>query len=77
MLMEFIHKTTYPDDVTFTQAERLIITPDLIYRWMCMKVYGDENPSQDESEVRPIVVDGILEEVNLVFYAEPSVLERW
>lgn len=46
--MEFIHNTEYPSDKTFTPEELVIVTPNEIYQFMCLKTYGIENPDQDD-----------------------------
>ena len=43
--MEWKDKVTYPSDKVYTDAEVLASTPDNIYRWMCFRIYGTEDPS--------------------------------
>ena len=43
------NSTTYPSDKIFTKVELLQIIPREIYKWMCLKAYGKEDPGQEDN----------------------------
>jgi hypothetical protein len=48
--MEHKDGTRYPaSDKTFTEEELLAIKPDHIYRWMCKRTYGKEDPTAEDN----------------------------
>lgn len=47
--MEFVHKNKYNKGRTFKNRERLKITPHHVYEFMCKKVYGKLNPTNDDN----------------------------
>lgn len=50
-LIEFANECRHPPDkTTFTADELLILTPEHICWWMCKKVNGTEDPSQDDNQ---------------------------
>ncbi|KAG2771221.1 hypothetical protein PC129_g17939 [Phytophthora cactorum] len=50
-LMSFKDDKKYDVGHNFTTEELLCITPDLLYRWMNKRAYGDPEPNED---MRPI-----------------------
>ena len=46
--MGYINSTSYPDDYEFSIEELREVTPERIYRWMCHKTYGVEEPGPDD-----------------------------
>ena len=48
-LMQHKTKDEYEPDKTFSHDELLQIQPDDIYRWMCLKTYGTEDPGQEDN----------------------------
>lgn len=48
-MFEYLHGRRYPSDKTFTIEERGALTPRDIYRWMCYRTFGKEDPSQDDT----------------------------
>ena len=47
-LMSFKDSTQYQRDRQFTNEELATITPEVIVRWMCLKVYGMPDPSPND-----------------------------
>ena len=43
--MEHKNSEVYPSDKTFTEAELLTIVPEDLYRWMCKRMFGREDPT--------------------------------
>ena len=56
ILLEFM-RYSYPnqqfaDDIVFTNDQLSVIRPIQIYRWLCFKVYGNENPEQTDKPTK-------------------------
>jgi len=49
--MEHKNSTEYALDKLFTREELLDITPVHLYRWMCFKTYGREDPGVDDNPI--------------------------
>jgi hypothetical protein len=47
--MEHKNDESYPSNKTFTDQELLEITPDHLYCWMCSRVFGKEDPTEDDT----------------------------
>ncbi|KAL9179019.1 hypothetical protein ACHAXT_011992 [Thalassiosira profunda] len=47
--MRYKDQVDYPDDWEFSVEELLTITPETIYKWMCSKVYGKEEPGPEDN----------------------------
>ena len=42
--MEHKDKTVYPGDKVYLDEEVLAVTPEDLYKWMCFRIYGNEDP---------------------------------
>jgi len=49
--MRRTNKINYPMDYQFSVQELSRVVPDDIYRWMCFKVYGTEEPGRNEKPI--------------------------
>ena len=47
-MMQHRNQRDYPKMYHFTPTELSAVTPDDIYKWMCLKVYGFEDPDIDD-----------------------------
>ena len=51
-LMSFKDDIEYEADHQFTKEELALITPEIIVRWMCLKVYGNPDPGPNDNPTK-------------------------